>query len=421
MLRAARRSGVDGARDEILAGAALAGDQHGQVVALQPLDLIGDALHRGAGADESRQQRLERPLDVRRRRPRAAARAPRTDRIPGAATARDRAQPAQRAGSPSGRGVETTANRGPSGVAAERLDARSTPPPRAGAAPPRRQRAGAVGVAPGGGDHARTPPPAAATKMHGGLGRRTLRAARSPPSRASSAGSTAASTIRRTIASSPSMLATDVTRRCRPTAAATARRARRRGRAPRRALRRSPARVVEIARRARAGAGGRGQPAELEVAESGLIPLAEQVEHADALAEVVVRVGRPAGRGVEPAAQPQKLAPRAAHRLRLDAARRSSRAAPGRSRSGPDGEQRFDGDQLGLERVRWRRVRRSRDRRTRATPRRPCSPRRSASRAPSTCSDHWYQRRRLAAVVAVGLARLLQRSGSRPRSSPRIR
>ena len=50
-------------RDQILAGAALAGDQDGEIVALQPLDLIGDPLHRGARADESRNQRLEWPFD----------------------------------------------------------------------------------------------------------------------------------------------------------------------------------------------------------------------------------------------------------------------------------------------------------------------------------------------------------------------
>ena len=54
---------MDRAGDQVLARAALAGDQHGQVVALQALDLIGYALHRGAGADEPGKQRLERPLD----------------------------------------------------------------------------------------------------------------------------------------------------------------------------------------------------------------------------------------------------------------------------------------------------------------------------------------------------------------------
>ena len=53
---------MDGARDEVLAGAALARDQHRQVVALQPLNLFGDAVHRRARADEAGKQRLERPL-----------------------------------------------------------------------------------------------------------------------------------------------------------------------------------------------------------------------------------------------------------------------------------------------------------------------------------------------------------------------
>ena len=60
--RAARRAEVDRARDEVLAGAAFAGDQHGQVVPLHALNLIGEPVHRGAGADESGQERLERSL-----------------------------------------------------------------------------------------------------------------------------------------------------------------------------------------------------------------------------------------------------------------------------------------------------------------------------------------------------------------------
>ena len=41
------------------------------------------------------------------------------------------------------------------------------------------------------------------------------------------------------------------------------------------------------------------------------MPLAEQLEHADALAEVVVRLGRAARAAMQAAAQPQELAPRA--------------------------------------------------------------------------------------------------------------
>ena len=57
----ARRSEVDGAGHEFLAGAAFAGHQHGQVVALQPLDLFDDTVHRRARADEAGQDRVERP------------------------------------------------------------------------------------------------------------------------------------------------------------------------------------------------------------------------------------------------------------------------------------------------------------------------------------------------------------------------
>ena len=75
---------MDRAGDEILAGAALAGNQHRQVAALQALNLFGHALHGGAGADESREQRLEGPFDGARRGLRPGVRAPSTGRIPGA-------------------------------------------------------------------------------------------------------------------------------------------------------------------------------------------------------------------------------------------------------------------------------------------------------------------------------------------------
>ena len=120
---AARRADVDGARDQLLAGAALAGDQHRQVVALQPLNLIDDARHRGAGAEESRQQRLERALDrADVGRARSGARARRTGRSPGA-----RRPPSCARGAatrwPSGRAeARSRDTRGPSGSRAERLD-----------------------------------------------------------------------------------------------------------------------------------------------------------------------------------------------------------------------------------------------------------------------------------------------------------
>src|SRR5690349_2710932 len=62
------RSRVNCSGNEIFAGAALAGDENGEVVALHPLDLLGHALHDGAGVDKARQQGLQRPLGAPRRR-----------------------------------------------------------------------------------------------------------------------------------------------------------------------------------------------------------------------------------------------------------------------------------------------------------------------------------------------------------------
>ena len=61
---APRRSRVDRPRDQVLPGAALAGDEHGQRLPLHALNLVGDAGHGGAGADEAGQQRFERALAV---------------------------------------------------------------------------------------------------------------------------------------------------------------------------------------------------------------------------------------------------------------------------------------------------------------------------------------------------------------------
>src|SRR5580765_4293249 len=57
------RSDVDGARDELLARAAFARDEHREVVPLQALDLLDHPRHRRAGAQESRQERLEGMID----------------------------------------------------------------------------------------------------------------------------------------------------------------------------------------------------------------------------------------------------------------------------------------------------------------------------------------------------------------------
>ena len=53
--RAAQRSYMDGPRDQLFARAAFSCNQHGEVVALQPLDLFHDPHHRRTGAQKPRQ------------------------------------------------------------------------------------------------------------------------------------------------------------------------------------------------------------------------------------------------------------------------------------------------------------------------------------------------------------------------------
>ena len=75
--RASQRPDVDGSRDQLFADAALAGDQHRELVALQPLNVLDDAHHGGAGAEEPGHQGLEGLLvdDFRRGRRTLACRA----------------------------------------------------------------------------------------------------------------------------------------------------------------------------------------------------------------------------------------------------------------------------------------------------------------------------------------------------------
>ena len=99
----------------------------------------------------------------------------------------------------------------------------------------------------------------------------------------------------------------------------------------------------------------RDQPADREVAQGGLISLAEQIEQRRALREVVIRVGRLAARGVQLAAQPQELAPGRGRDLRIEhvGGRREPLSGVGQ----PSGErQGFGGDQHGLQRVERRRA-----------------------------------------------------------------
>ena len=147
--------------------------------------------------------------------------------------------------------------------------------------------------------------------------------------------------------------------------------------------------VVPIRRRLGAGLGGEAR--ERELADRGLIALADQLEHARALRDVVVRLGGARLARAQVAAQAEELAPRA---------RRRARVEPGFDLRQPvlgfvhavRGQQRLGGDQLGFDGLRpaarwwtWRFRRRWRALR-------PDWPRRVARRALITRSDHSYQR-----------------------------
>jgi hypothetical protein len=56
---------MDRTRDELLPGAALARDEHRQVVPLEPLNLLDNSRHRGAGGQKSWQQWLQGAVDLR--------------------------------------------------------------------------------------------------------------------------------------------------------------------------------------------------------------------------------------------------------------------------------------------------------------------------------------------------------------------
>ena len=75
---------------------------------------------------------------------------------------------------------------------------------------------------------------------------------------------------------------------------------------------------VPIGGRARAGA--RGEAAERELADGGLIAFADQIEDARALRDVVIRLGRARLPRSQIAAQPQELAPCAGRRARVEPA-----------------------------------------------------------------------------------------------------
>ena len=183
---------VNRARDELLAGAALAGDQHRQVVALQPLDLLDDAL-------SSRRWRRGIPAAAARAM-RSTARRPTADgpiarRAQREALARDGGRSSAAAASPDGRSAAATRPGRSAGLRRRGRAARRSAAPRAVGVPVRPPRAPCVarrvGIAAGRArSRARRRRPAA-TKTHravavdgfeqrrGGLARRADRAA--PP------------------------------------------------------------------------------------------------------------------------------------------------------------------------------------------------------------------------------------------------
>ena len=379
--RAAQRADVNGARDELLAGAAFAGDQHGQLVALQSLNLLDHAHHGGAGAQESRQQRLERLFVARSRPGPRAAGAPRRDRTPARRWRRSCAGGAG-SGSAIGRGERIATYRGPSTsrpvgseithpVPCERptariamARARSTSPPVQ--ATSRRSPSGG----------------ATNTTAHSASSVSRMAAAVSWPS---SSGNAAASTSRRTMASSASMEEQRI------------------GGLGRRQPRRGLLRFDEIARRA------------------------ERFEHRGGQRELMLglraraRAARRGGRARDGSARPDS--PRRSARTRSRSARcrgtpptgdRPIRAAfrgaeeilptrpawrarrcawPGcrvasRRLGAPACEQRFARDELGLNRFRRRRL--GAQFRSPARSASSVAPRRAASFASSTRIDHSY-------------------------------
>ena len=118
--------------------------------------------------------------------------------------------------------------------------------------------------------------------------------------------------------------------------------------------------LLKVAIGGRARARARREPPERELADGGLIALADQLEDARALRDVVVRLGRARLARAQLAAQPQELAPGAGRRARIEAAFDLREPmlgfvdALGR-------EQRFDRDELTLARFGRRRRRRARD------------------------------------------------------------
>ena len=355
---ASGRADMNRARDEVFAGAAFPGDQHGEVVTLQPLDLVGEAIHRRAGADESGQQRLEWSLVVLiDRLTRTFARAAQIESLPRdccehAQAASDRVferrvQRERAASRPVLIGAECFDNQQPAVVLRVTLSM------------PAWARLVATLVSHPAAATTRTSPPPVSVNTTTDPPSVTSRRA-AAVSRASSSGKIAASTSRLTMPSSASE--TEAVK----VFAGAARQAFPNGldlgeialRAEQRELR---CRLLQISFcdgwRSRCGR----QSSEREVAQRRLIPLAEQLEDVRALREVVMGCLR-AGRLLADETANARNSPQLAGALR--GSRRPSHASSrcSASRRRPVANQRFTGGEVGLNRVARRDARRLRER-----------------------------------------------------------
>ncbi len=296
---ATQRAGVDGAGDEVLAGAAFAGDQHRQIVALQALDLVGDTMHRAHWRRRSRAATARAAARVPRSPVPASGRVPGTTRIPGAARRRasGSAGAPPRGQRPRDRDDCVTCA---FDIATDRFDCDE---PRCSASPPRRAQAARL----------RRRRFAARRRRARESGRRGV--PRPVPRRSASQASRSALRLRVPAApASPTRLpAAAPAHRPHPPGHRRSRRSRRlptpRATASVSAISRGaerfeePPRIGQVASGPRTCAGAGRQPPELEIPERRLVTLAEQLEDAHALAEIVVRLSarvrprRGAGRG----------------------------------------------------------------------------------------------------------------------------
>ena len=347
--RAAVRSDVNRARDQLFAGPALAGNQHGQVVALHPLDLLDDPRHRLAGRDKSWEERLERSIDRwAGRRDRSVALRAQRKSLSG--DGRDHAKPAhdrmpnrpRRRDQPEPRALDIAAKRFNHQHAVAAVHGAVTSRPG--------ELMSGVLVASGARDdfHGTTRSLDVDDDAVGGGGfgqRRSGFTAEEvgqcgrvdQPSNDGIVG----------IGGRQDICTRSDIREQRPGVVCIAQVA------LGAQFFEDRLRDVQVPFSGRTRAGLGHEPAEREMTQSGLIPLAEQVEEGRALSEIMVRVGGAARLRMQQAAQPQVLTPGGGRRFRIDLFRGRAKLLLGRTEL-VRGHQRFGGDQHRLQRVEGR-------------------------------------------------------------------